>query len=156
MISSILGLSCQFGKFSVSLSWKKHITCQEVYVTSVCSVAMSLLPRCSFPILSPHEHPTALSSPQNLQGRTAAQTQLGQVDAHLDKGEGSPREEGLVLMVQLVFHIGLHSLLIVNLLLLLHAEERSRGHRDGDGVLGLGLRGEGENGEAAPVLSPAV
>lgn len=43
---------------------------------------------------------------------------------HLDEGEGGPREEGLILMVQLVFHVGLHPLLIVNLLLLLHAEKR--------------------------------
>lgn len=84
------------------------------------------------------------------------QIQLRQVDAHLDEGEGSPREEGLILMVQLVFHIGFYPLLVVYLLLLLHAEKRSRRHRDGDGVLRLWLRGKGENGEAAPAPSPTA
>lgn len=67
--------------------------------------------------------------------------------AHLDEGEGCPGEEGLVLMVQLIFHVGLHALLRVDLLLLLHAEQRPRGHGDGDGVLGLGLGAQRRLGE---------
>lgn len=60
---------------------------------------------------------------------------------HLHKGEGWSRTEGLVLVFQLVAHVFLHALLRVDPLLLVHAEQGSGGHSDGDGILGLGLQG---------------
>lgn len=119
--------------------WKQHTTCWEVCLPCVCSMAR----------VHPG-HTRALCPPQNFWGAVAA---------HLDEGEGSPGEEGLILMVQLVFHIGLHALLRVDLLLLLHAEQRPRGHGDGDGVLRFGLwaQGQGREGqirEAAPKWIP--
>lgn len=58
----------------------------------------------------------------------------------LDKRESCSRQEGLLLMLQLILHIGLHTLLGVNLLLFFHAEQGSGGHSNGDGVLRLWLQ----------------
>ena len=58
---------------------------------------------------------------------------------HLHEGEGRPGAEGLVLMFQLVAHILLNALLRVDALLLIHAEQGSGGHSNGDGILRLGL-----------------
>ena len=60
---------------------------------------------------------------------------------HLHEGEGWSRTEGLVLVFQLVAHVFLHALLRVDPLLLVHAEQGSGGHSNGDGILGLGLQG---------------
>lgn len=60
---------------------------------------------------------------------------------HLHEGEGWSRAEGLVLVFQLVAHIFLHALLRVDPLLLVHAEQGSGGHSNGDGILRLGLQG---------------
>lgn len=58
---------------------------------------------------------------------------------HLHKGEGGPGAEGLILMLQLVSHILLDTLFCVDPLLLIHSEQGSGGHSDGDRILRLWL-----------------
>lgn len=59
---------------------------------------------------------------------------------HLHKGECWPRAEGLILVFQLVAHILLHTLIRVDSLFLVHAEQGSRRHSNGDCILRLGLQ----------------
>lgn len=59
----------------------------------------------------------------------------------LDKGEGRSGTERLRFVLDLILDVLFHSLLLVDLLLLLHVEEDSWRHGDGDGILWLGLRG---------------
>lgn len=58
---------------------------------------------------------------------------------HLHKGEGRPGAEGLILVLQLVSHVLLDTLLRVDPLFLIHSEQGSGGHRDGDRILRLWL-----------------
>lgn len=55
----------------------------------------------------------------------------------LHKGEGRPGAEGLILVLQLVSHVLLDTLLRVDPLFLIHSEQGSGGHRDGDRILRL-------------------
>lgn len=60
--------------------------------------------------------------------------------AHLHKGEGRSGAEWFILVLQLVAHVLLHALLHVDPLLLVHAEQGSGGHSNGDCILRLGLQ----------------
>lgn len=59
----------------------------------------------------------------------------------LDKGEGRSGAERLGFMRHLILDVLLHALLLEDLLLLIHVEEDSGRHSDGDRVLWLGLEG---------------
>lgn len=76
----------------------------------------------------------------------------GETAPHLHEGEGWSRAEGLVLVFQLVAHIFLHALLRVDPLLLVHAEQGSGGHSNGDGILRLGLQGCSRRGRPSASL----
>lgn len=66
------------------------------------------------------------------------------------KGKAGPGLKGLVLVFQLVAHVFLHALLCVDPLLLVHAEQGSGGHSNGDSILGgLGLQGMQEKGSTS-------
>lgn len=58
----------------------------------------------------------------------------------LDKGECRSGAEWLCFMLHLIFDVVLHALLLINLLLLLHVEEDSGRHSDGDGIFWLWLK----------------
>lgn len=69
---------------------------------------------------------------------------FGRCDFYFDKGERRPRGEGFVLMLDLVPQVLFYSFLLKHLLLALGAEQHAGGNCNGDGVLGLGLKG-GQN-----------
>lgn len=57
----------------------------------------------------------------------------------LDEGEGWSGGERLHLVLHLVLDVLLHALLLIDVLLLLHVEEDSGRHADGNGILRLWL-----------------
>lgn len=73
---------------------------------------------------------------------------------HLHKGEGRPGAEGLILVLQLVSHILFYALLRVDPLFLIHSEQGSGGHRDGDRILRLWLQEGGTVGQAVTQTHP--
>lgn len=57
----------------------------------------------------------------------------------LDEGEGWSGGERLHFMLHLVLDVLLHALVLIDVLLLLHVEEDSGRHSDGNGILWLWL-----------------
>lgn len=66
----------------------------------------------------------------------------------LDEGEGWSRGERLHFMLHLVLDVLLHALMLIDVLLLLHVEEDSGRHGDGNGILRFWLHAATRGGKS--------
>lgn len=70
----------------------------------------------------------------------------------LDEGEGWSGGERLHFMLHLVLDVLLHALMLIDVLLLLHVEEDSGRHGDGNGILWLWLHAATRGGKSCASL----